>query len=255
MSIQLHIAKNCGPTGRILGKLLTDAGIVLTHGPADAHVCWGAGGAYAPALNARCSGHNKLQELETMAHTGIQTVPFYYPPANIWTLPYPVLARKLQHHGGFDIRYCKNAIRARRALRAGRAFFTRYIPSTTEFRVWVYRKRHLGTYEKVLAHPEMKSRMIGRNHKNGYAFQLVNEANIPRLAVDMAIRSVGALGLDFGAVDILLGRDGKFYVLETNSAPGVEGENRQVIQALAKRIACWVQKGYPPRTEVTHEQA
>jgi len=262
VSIKLHIAQNCGPTGRILGKLLTEAGVQLTQGPADAHVCWGAGGAYgAHALNARCSSRNKHQELVTLAEAQVQTVPFYSAPPGGWFplalqhLPYPVLARKLQHHGGFDIRYCKNDLRARRALRAGRQFFTRYIPSTTEFRVWVYRRRHLGTYEKVLAHPELKRRMIGRNYKNGYAFQLVREENIPRTAVDLAVRAVDALGLDFGAVDVLLGRDGKFYVLENNSAPGVESHGRQVIQALAAHIARWVKKGYPPRKGDSVEQA
>jgi glutathione synthase/RimK-type ligase-like ATP-grasp enzyme len=247
VSVRLHIAQNCGPTGRILEKLLSEAGVELTHGPADAHVCWGAGGAYGEhVLNARCSGRNKLEELETLINAGIQTVPTYF-ALNLDAMQYPVLARNLHHHGGFDIRFCKNRIRAVRALRAGRAYFTRYIPSTTEYRVWIYRRRHLGTYEKVLAHPELKRRMIGRNHKNGYAFQLVHEANIPRTAVEMAIRSVGALGLDFGAVDVLLGRDGKFYVLEVNSAPGVQGPARLAIQSLAKRIAKWVEHGYPKR--------
>ena len=254
MTVKLHIAQNCGPTGRILGKLLTEAGVQLTSGQADAHVCWGAGGAYGEhTLNARCSSRNKLVELGTLMNADIETVPVYPMPPEGWTeaalryLPYPVLARKLQHHGGFDIRYCKNDLRARRALRAGRQFFTRYIPSTTEFRVWVYRRRHLGTYEKVLAHPELKRRMIGRNYKNGYAFQLVREENIPRTAVDLAVRAVDALGLDFGAVDVLLGRDGKFYVLECNSAPGIQSEARQVIQSLAAKIANWVKKGYPKR--------
>ena len=259
MSVRLHIAQNCGPTGRILAKLLGEAGVQLTTGPADAHVCWGAGGAYgAHALNARCSGHNKLQELQTLAGTGIVTVPFYLADStNIHYihLPYPVLARRLQHHGGFDIRYCKNALRAKRALAAGRAFFTRYIPSSTEYRVWVYRRRHLGTYEKVLAHPELKRRMIGRNYKNGYAFQLVREESIPRTAVDLALRAVDALGLDFGAVDVLLGRDGRYYVLEVNTAPGIQSEARQVIQALAQHIARWVKKGYPPRKGDSVEQA
>jgi glutathione synthase/RimK-type ligase-like ATP-grasp enzyme len=258
MSIKLHIAQNCGPTGRILGKLLTEAGLQLTQGPADAHVCWGAGGSFAsPALNARCSSRDKLIELRDLETAKVQTVPFYQ-PINIFevrALPFPVLARRRRHHGGFDIRYCKNAIRAERALNAGRQFFTRYIPSTTEFRVWVYRRRHLGTYEKVLAHPEMRKRMIGRNYKNGYAFQLVREENIPRTAVDLAVRAVDALGLDFGAVDVLLGRDDKYYVLECNTAPGVEGEGRQVIQALAQHIARWVKKGYPPRKGDSVEQA
>src|SRR5207253_5910137 len=178
-------------------------GISMGYSDVEAHVCWGAGGTYSqPTLNARCSSRNKLEELDTLQKAGLRIVPFFVPlnPYSVNSLPFPVLARRLRHHGGFDIRYCKNAMRALNALRKGRSYFTKYIPSTTEFRVWVYRKRHLGTYEKVLAHPEMKRRMIGRNYKNGYAFQLVNEANIPRSAVELATLAVDALGLDFGAV-------------------------------------------------------
>jgi glutathione synthase/RimK-type ligase-like ATP-grasp enzyme len=33
-----------------------------------------------------------------------------------------------------------------------------------------------------------------------------------------------ALGLDFGAVDIIQDDGGNFYVLEVNTAPGLEGQ-------------------------------
>jgi hypothetical protein len=131
-------------------------------------------------------------------------------------------------------------------LRAGAQFFTPYIRSQAEYRVWTYRGQHLGTYQKVLAHPE-RYKKVGRNYDNGFAFQLVREAQIPRAAVELASQAVEALALDFGAVDILHGRDGRFYVLEVNTAPGVEGEGRQVIQALARKIARWEELGYPAR--------
>jgi hypothetical protein len=51
------------------------------------------------------------------------------------------------------------------------------------------------------------------------------------------------VSLDFGAVDILHGKDGHFYVLEVNTAPEVEGEGRQVIQSLADKIAAWEKNG------------
>lgn len=262
MSLRVHIAQNCGPTGRTIEKLLVENGVTLTHGAADGHVCWGAGGQWGEhVLNARCSQFNKLTQLQVLTKAGVQTVPVVMPadiPQLSMSYPYPkrripfvqpLVARKLNHHGGTDIRYCKDTLAARRALQHGRAYFTRYIPSVTEFRVWVYRKRHLGTYEKVLAHPEMKHKFVGRNYRNGFAFTLVTEPNIPRNAVDLAVKSVAALGLDFGAVDVLHGKDGRMYVLEVNTAPGVQGETRQAIQSLAQRIARWEQKGFPPRKE------
>lgn len=243
--IQLHTAKGCRPTADILTGLLTKNGVKVGN-PAKGHVCWGAGSNAKPALNGACSNFNKLQQLQTLAKAGVLVVPPFY-KALLRTMPYPVLARKLHHVGGRDIIYCRDEQRAKRALARGRAYFTRYILSITEFRVWVYRKRHLGTYEKVLAHPEWKHRMIGRNYKNGYAFQLVQTELLSAARTALAIQSVTALGLDFGAVDILVGRDKRDYVLEVNTAPGVEGEGRQVIQALALRIQKWEAAGYPER--------
>lgn len=246
--IQIHFAKGCKPTAEVLRLLVEkeQAG-ESKKVPEVGHVYWGFPGAASPALNSKASAFNKLQELEVLAKAGVVTVPFMATKPFAYNA-YPVLARKLKHHGGLDIILCKGPVGVRKALARGRSFFTQFIPSRTEYRVWVYRGRHLGTYEKVLAHPEKRHR-VGRNHRNGYAFQLVTEANIPRAAVTQAVQSIQALGLDFGAVDILQGNDGRYFVLEVNSAPGVEGEGRQVIQSLAHRIVRWEQAGFPGRKE------
>jgi D-alanine-D-alanine ligase-like ATP-grasp enzyme len=38
-----------------------------------------------------------------------------------------------------------------------------------------------------------------------------------------SISAVNTLGLDFGAVDLIVAKDGRVYVLEVNTAPGIEG--------------------------------
>jgi glutathione synthase/RimK-type ligase-like ATP-grasp enzyme len=43
----------------------------------------------------------------------------------------------------------------------------------------------------------------------------------------LATLTIGALGLDFGAVDILRTPDEVFKVIEVNTAPGVEGTTLQ----------------------------
>lgn len=250
MKIALHVAKGCTPTAKTLTALLIENGLEVGHQKADGAVCWGAGVGGKNTLNSNCSRYDKLQQLEVLNKAGVVVVPFGTVPPPFKSPRYPVLARKLHHHGGKDILICRSPKRCRIAAGRGRTFFTQLIPSSTEFRVWVYRNRHLGTYEKVLKYPAKRKRMVGRNYRNGYAFELCTEGKIPRSAVEMAILSVSALGLDFGAVDVLLGRDGKYYVLEVNTAPGVEGEGRQVIQSLATRIAKWAEKGFPAKQSV-----
>lgn len=249
--LRMHVARGCGPTGRTLAGLLAEAGVAVTERNPRAHVCWGlsAQAGTAPVLNARCNRFDKMEQLAELSTHGILTVPM---SANIPTA-FPALARQRSHHGGRDIVVCLQPEDAQRARTNGRAdYFTTYIPRQREFRVWIYRRRHLGTYEKILRYPA-RFRGVGCNYDNGFAFGLVTEQNIPRAAVDLASRAVDALGLDFGAVDILLGKDNRYYVLEVNTAPGVEGEGRQVIQALAAKIAAWVRLGFPRRNGDTEQ--
>jgi len=239
--IQLLVARGSRPTGRVLADLLRERGLALGGGNPQAVVSYGVRyGGKLPALNARVGGRNKFQELEALSGAGVRTVPF---SRALQALRPPVLSRRFHHHAGRDIRYCRDFAAARLATQD---FFTQIVPSRTEFRVFVYRRRHLGSYEKVKVR-RFGTKRFGRSYRNGYAFQLVPAERLNRESIDLACRAVEALGLDFGAVDVLLGTDGHCYVLEVNSAPGVEGPGRQVIQALADKIANWVKLNFPKR--------
>ena len=52
----------------------------------------------------------------------------------------------------------------------------------------------------------------------------------------MGIDAVSALGLDFGAVDIIEDADGKLYVLEVNTAPGLEGQTLTLMAEALKEL-------------------
>ena len=63
-----------------------------------------------------------------------------------------------------------------------------------------------------------------RNHENGWVY-CREELVIPEGIEDLAVRTVRALGLDFGAVDIIWNQaHNKLTVLEVNTAPGLEGQ-------------------------------
>src|SRR5688572_8710651 len=196
-----------------------------------------------PILNARAGMADKYEQLLDLKRAGVRVPPIYGVDTNI---KFPLLGRKRHHRAGKDLVpvFQQEEIEWRR--RAGSSFFVEFIPRAAEYRVWVFRKAHLGTYQKFMERPA-EYKKIGWNYHNGFVFRLSASTEIPRGAVDLAVASLGALSLDFGAVDILRGKDGNFYVLEVNTAPGVEGPGRQVIQGLGRHIAEWEKKGYPKR--------
>lgn len=253
MAIRLVIAEPSAKTGKVLAELLKDAGIRLVTNGEDALVSYGVrlGNVGKPTLNALAGMADKFEQLRTLQKSGVSVPPLFTEgsvpktTAEGYFSP-PLLARKRHHRAGKDLMLVvqPEEIPWRRA--AGAEFFVGYVPIADEFRMWVYRGSHLGTYQKVMARPA-EYRKIGRNYHNGFSFQLVKSEQVPRGAVEEAIKSLRALGLDFGAVDILRGKDGRFYVLEVNTAPGVEGPGRQVIQGLATKIAKWSEAGFPSR--------
>lgn len=66
-----------------------------------------------------------------------------------------------------------------------------------------------------------------RNHDNGFVF-VRNGFTAPENVLTAARQALGVSGLDFGAVDVIHNeRQDRAYVLEINSAPGLEGTTVQ----------------------------
>jgi glutathione synthase/RimK-type ligase-like ATP-grasp enzyme len=66
-----------------------------------------------------------------------------------------------------------------------------------------------------------------RNHGNGFVFQR-NGIQVPDAVRDSAVRCIERLDIDFGAVDVIWNeRSQRAYVLEVNTAPGLEGQTIQ----------------------------
>ena len=61
-----------------------------------------------------------------------------------------------------------------------------------------------------------------RNHANGWIFARAG-VEIPETVKTTAVEAIHALGLDFGAVDMIITPQGVGKILEINTAPGLEG--------------------------------
>ena len=242
--IQLLVARGSRPTGTILARLLERRGLMFGPGQPCGVISYGVfvQEPEHPTLNANAGAGTKLTQFQRMADIGVRVPTFGDEPPG-----FPCLGRSYQHKGGTDIKLYLQRSDLRRKGESD--FYVQFIPSETEYRHWIYRGKHLGTYEKVLTHEPTRRRRIGRNYDNGYGFELVRADRLPTLrdSITNARYAVDALKLDFGAVDVLAGEDGRAYVLEVNTAPGVEGPGRFAIQNLADKIARWVERGYPRR--------
>jgi hypothetical protein len=248
--MNFHIARAASTTGRLLQTLVAEEMTQQGVRDVDAHICYGVGHIGDRTLNGACSSMNKLQQATVLYSVlGTRGLPVfsYDSLRNNWT-PGILLARKMQHTQGKDIKLILEPWQLEAAHAGGSDFFTPYIPSRREFRVWSYRNRHLGTYEKILRRPGDWKR-IGRNYKNGFDFSGLDNDAVPQALKDTSRDALRGLGLDFGAVDIIEDMNGNYVVLEVNSAPGVSGERRKVIRGLAHRIVRWVANGCPARRE------
>lgn len=65
-----------------------------------------------------------------------------------------------------------------------------------------------------------------RNHHNGWIYAR-SDVQLPETVATESIKAVQALGLDFGAVDVCTDREGKVFVFEVNTAPGLHGTTLQ----------------------------
>lgn len=105
--------------------------------------------------------------------------------------------------------------------------YVKYKKKAREFRVHVFKDEIIDVQEKrkkVDFDGERNNQI--RSHDNGWVFCREGLAEYhPGALHEVALSAVSALGLDFGAVDIIYNaREGKYYALEVNTAPGIEGE-------------------------------
>jgi glutathione synthase/RimK-type ligase-like ATP-grasp enzyme len=108
--------------------------------------------------------------------------------------------------------------------------YVQYIRKEQEYRVHVGRRNDETTIIAVQRKarrkdvPDEAVNWQVRNHKNGFIFAREG-FTVPDSVLGVCKSALLASGLDFGAVDVIYNaKEGKAYVLEINTAPGLEGQ-------------------------------
>lgn len=101
--------------------------------------------------------------------------------------------------------------------------YTKYIFKDKEFRVHVVGGKVIDTQRKIRDPDREVVTWKVRSHQNGFIYAR-NGIVASEQRDSLAIAACQAIGLDFGAVDIIQDKAGVFYVLEINTAPGLEGQ-------------------------------
>lgn len=106
--------------------------------------------------------------------------------------------------------------------------YVKYIPKLYEFRYHVFQDSIIDVQQKRRKNGWKEYSNYSseiRSHDRGWTFCRDAMDPLPPTAASEAIRAVAALGLDFGAVDLVYnGHHDKVYILEVNTSPGIEGE-------------------------------
>jgi glutathione synthase/RimK-type ligase-like ATP-grasp enzyme len=103
--------------------------------------------------------------------------------------------------------------------------YVKYIQKKHEYRAHVFRDRVFFIQRKARNKdvPDEKVNWKVRNHGNGFIFAH-KDVDVCEEAKRHAIMAVDKLGLDFGAVDLIWNeKKDKYYVIEVNTACGLEG--------------------------------
>lgn len=171
---------------------------------------------------------NKLSALQALQNSGIRTPEFTtnYRQASSWLNDDEVVVERheLRGNSGEGIRIVTLHDDEMEQDLQTAPLYTKFINKTNEFRVHVFNGKIIDYIEKKKVSAERRGSTFNKYISSitcGWVFSHSNVRDIPEVR-DIAIKSVKALGLDFGAVDIVYA-DGLPYVLEVNTAPGLSG--------------------------------
>lgn len=147
------------------------------------------------ALNWLQNGHMVFARTQLRAHSGRGIVIMDPEHADTWEVTAPLY-----------VKYCKKKY---------------------EYRIHVLNGQVIDTQRKGLR-PELQGtegiNFKVRNLANGFIYVRNDNHVVPTVVNTVAVQAVAALGLDFGAADVIYQEQtGRAYCLEVNTAPGLTG--------------------------------
>ena len=189
---------------------------------------------YANPIESVIKASNKLICLETLDREGL-SIPKYF--KSLYGLPtdMKLVARTtVTGHSGRGIvvgtqqELWNNEVNA--------PLYTEYIEKKAEYRVIVVNGKAVDIKVKKKKRDwEGERDEVVWNHSNGYVF-VRNGGVFNYMLPCVGVAAVEALGLNYGAVDIIEDEN-DLYVLEVNTAFGLEGET---IERVAKEMKCLI---------------
>lgn len=184
-----------------------------------------------PVLNppqAIRNASNKLTFFRRMADTANQDIipRFWTRQGDIPDDAFPIVCRTvLAGHSGEGIVIADD----RRGL-VNAPLYVEYIKKQQEYRIHLGLQR--GQPVTIAQQRKARDRDVPdgnvnwqvRNHQNGFIF-VRGDVAPPACVLEVSRRAFLASGLDFGAIDVIYNeRERRAYVLEINTAPGLEGQ-------------------------------
>lgn len=161
---------------------------------------------------------NKYESLKIIERAGVKTVPVSRNIPAAWQHTGKIVfGRDFYHTRGRDIQVMHMP-----HDELYKDYYTLYMKPDAEYRYHVAFGKVILPTKKVLGEGQVDDSLI-RNHQDGKWVQVVSQMN--RTYAEACVQAVEALGLDFGAVDFLT-KEGVPYILEVNTAPGLEIDNR-----------------------------
>lgn len=137
-----------------------------------------------------------------------------------------VVREKLTGHSGEGIVILENPLEFESYNHSRAKLYVKYVPKKQEYRVHVVGLEPILVQRKARRNdfPDELVNWKVRSHENGFIFARNEDKAIPDDVVTQAKDAIEAIGLDFGAVDVVWNEyRQEATVLEVNSAPGLEG--------------------------------